>query len=202
MLYNDWWFMLNHSQSPIYYKPLYLQWFIYILLLVAIYIYIIHCITKACPTFLPTRELIQVNVLEAIQVLEISATLRREWCPSSGVIKNGWGNDEKIWQIHEHPLHVSANTMRKYGKLWKINEICSGCSLIFHSGPFVVTICWKIHTNYDILWENMSLEWTTNRYFVFFFQQGILDMFGDVMDLFLGWFLLNYGIFCGCVGWI
>jgi len=79
---------------------------------------IMHCITKACPTFLPARELIQVNVREAIQVLEISATLRRELCPSSGVIKNGhWGNDEKILQIHGNPLHISANTMRKYGKL-------------------------------------------------------------------------------------
>ena len=173
---------------------------------------IMHCITKACPTFLPARELIQVNVREAIQVLEISATLRRELCPSSGVIKNGhWGNDEKILQIHGNPLHISANTMRKYGKLWKSNEICSGFSLIFHSGPFVVTICRKIHTNYDILWENMSLEWTTNRYF-FSSSKAYWNMFGDVMDLFLGmvipWFLLNFElwdilwIFCGYVGWI
>ena len=52
----------------------------------------------------------------------------------------------------------------------------------------------------------MSLEWTTNRYF-FSSSKAYWNMFGDVMDLFLGmvipWFLLNFElwdilwIFCG-----
>jgi hypothetical protein len=149
MLYNDWWFML-----------------------------IMHCITKACPTFLRPGT-------HPGQCTRGHPSSRNFSDTEAGIVsifrchqKRPLG---KRWENIANPWKSTAHICKYYEKIWqtmKKHEMCSGFSLIFHSGPFVVTICWKIHTNCDILWENMSLEWTTNRYFYFFSSKAYWYVWG------------------------